>query len=323
MADTAVVYGSAYFSLNGTTRMLNGGSFQFGSGSGVDRHDIKPCDDTPFPESIEYHKTHNSVKGIPCVNDTDCEAQECCSPSHMCEPCTCNSTSPCPNGGCCNSDGTCYASACYFDDLFCCGPGVPCEAYQGAVYCGGYARYQEERRCQSYLKLEPIPPHVALKMKVKAGLVQVTRRYSFLGGVIDGDGTGSIVATEPLELKDHVTLRRANLFAMTEFGEPPFVGGGTLHVVDRGHLILGLDSVLREDGHIIVGHNGRMLIPRHGQLLVANHSIRVAARTAVVQVDGRLTLGKAARFASCGHALRHGDGHVHIQEQAVTDSNQC
>ena len=288
--NASTVWVNTYLSLGGgKLATFNGGRFGFGNGAGVDRHEVRECE-MVMPPEVKARRAKASM--IPCTSNDTCQGMECCT-GGFCQPCPCSATwNPCGNDCC--IDGQCE----------------PLEPYHTGWYCSyDVWRWQQNHECRQTLKLEPLTAEFSARSGLHGRSVAATRRYSFQSGsIIDGD----IVSTESVEIIGDVTMGRGTWHALTEFGLPIFVGGGSLHIAGRSKLVLGLDSSLSEYGSIKFSGDASLLVPRHAALRVTNHSLTIPDGTQV-HVDGTLLWERGAQLVRDGRGCLpaesvHGEG---------------
>ena len=270
---------NAYYDVNGTTQTTNGGSIYWGNGAGVDKSDIRTCNEHPDKAKI-------SAKPVPNTRERNNRTQVI--------PCHGNNEL-CPTNFCCGADGFCEPNNCY-EEFMCCPNNEPCEGYHG-IYCGGYMFFQEERPCRSQLHTATLPDGVAEELSRRALPVPLrTRRYSLQGSRLLGDGTGSFVSTESIAIVGHVVLSNSKWYAMTEFGLSPLVGDGRL-LLQSSTLYLGLDSVLGGGGSMIAPLGSSIVVPSQSKLVVRDYSIDVASGS--FHVDGEALFLPQAKIEMC------------------------
>lgn len=128
-----------------------------------------------------------------------------------------------------------------------------------------------------------------------------SKRYSFEDSVIEGDGTGSVVSTLPVEVVGTLKVNRGGkVYWLAEHHHTPTFGGGRVAVSRGGELHLGIEADLSAGGSIEVGKGGILSIPRHATVMISNHTIDIAFG-ATVNLDGKLSIAaNAGPVRNCG-----------------------
>ena len=294
-ANGTNVFFSQYQSDGGELIHINGGSFTFGSGAGVDPVTIPPACDVEARaemlttgETITHAKT--GARSMPCVGV--------------------NLT--CPDGFCC-FDGSCIVSQCGQFGICC---AEPCDVYHTGAYCGIYAeRHIRRNTCRRALMIQRFGGpaffervkqtvrsssaiaeeirHVSTSTRRKAVARASPARYSFFGiSIIRGDGSGSVLISEPMHLVGTIVVKSGGrLFSMTERRASIAFGAGSLEAKAGGQVAVGIESSLAEGIRVLVRDGGRLFVPRFGDVSVGNASVTIE-HGGHLHVDGTIRVEK-------------------------------
>jgi hypothetical protein len=304
VSNSAAVEIGSYTDINGTTHTMNGGSLFWGNGAGVDVEDIRPCNE---------HPDESKFSVLPTKKAQVADKWNGANRSDAIIPCHGNNEL-CPENFCCGADGFCEPSACNEDYYYCCPNNSPCDSYSTGIYCGGYFFFQEERPCRSELRSDTLPDGVVEELSRRAlplpsaANINGRRRFALMGSRLLSDGTGKFISTESVALGGTVVISGAKWYAMTEFGQSPFTGGGVLEM-QQSTLFLGLDSVLSGGGRVWAPRGSSVVVPAQTRLVVKDFTLDMAGGS--LHVDGEALLLAQARIDMCLTRIA-GEGRLQI-----------
>jgi hypothetical protein len=118
-------------------------------------------------------------------------------------------------------------------------------------------------------------------------------RVRLVDTTVQGDGSGSIASTVPVEVVGTLTLKTGGKwFIATERGLAPVYGGGKVLVKSGAAVYGGIEANFRYYGSLEVERGGLLAIPRHAAVRFTNHTVLLRAG-AKLHVDGALAFQKA------------------------------
>jgi hypothetical protein len=280
VASTTGVYLSSYVSQGGRTETISGGQFHFGWHAGVDRRPIAIC------EKKSHHRTEVTTRAL--------REREIIRSNISCNPKQWNS---CPQPLCCGKSGVCETARCqnadgYGGGPFCCEDNTPCGGSSHGPYCSaGVFSWEVDAECIEAAAFVDRDEFDQMKRRLEAQLPKAGRhRYSFReNSTIAGDGTGEVLFTEAIEVRDVLTVRHGGVLTnLIDSATAPLVGGGELLVAAGGTHRAGISSRYDEGCRIRVSPRGRMEVPAHATLYLLDTAAVTLDKHSQLHVDGRV-----------------------------------